>query len=171
MPLKPGQAKGQTCALLPFQNFWEMIRPAMAENASHADVKAILKRSVFIFVTKGFVYYREGGVTEDPVSRISMDGVDFLTAEAKDPYGKSPPGKNSCGFPCHQAEGVEPKARCRTLCQDTSGKSVNERARPGSLSRKRSALETFHIIPILCCSHMLHHSGLVLEPAFWLPCG
>ena len=65
--------------ILPVQNFWEMIRPAIAENASHADVKAILKRSVFIVVTKGFVYYRQDGVNEDPVSRISMDGVDFLT--------------------------------------------------------------------------------------------
>ena len=73
---------------LPFQKFWEMIRPAISDNASHADVNAILKRSVFIVVTKGFVYYRQDGVNEDPVRRLAMDGVDFLTLEAKEFYGK-----------------------------------------------------------------------------------
>ena len=28
---------------LPFQKFWEMVRPAISENASHADVNAVLR--------------------------------------------------------------------------------------------------------------------------------
>ena len=46
----------------------------------------MLKRSVFIVVTKGFVYYRQDGVNEDPVPRLAMDGVDFLRSEAKEIY-------------------------------------------------------------------------------------
>lgn len=76
---------------LPVQKFWEIIRPAISDNASHADVNAILKRSVFIVVTKGFVYHRQNGVNEDPVPRLAMDGVDFPTSEAKSSMASSNP--------------------------------------------------------------------------------
>lgn len=71
---------------LPFKNFWEMIRPAMTVNATHADINAILKRSVFIVVTKQFVYFRPDGVNENPVERIAVDGPDFLTDAGKELY-------------------------------------------------------------------------------------
>ena len=71
----------------PFKSFWEMIRPAVSTNASHADINALLKRSVFIVVTKKFVYFRPDGVNEDPVERIAVDHPDFLTADGKEFYG------------------------------------------------------------------------------------
>ena len=56
------------CAKLAFPKVLGNDRPAISDNASNADVNAILKRSVFIVVTKGFVYHRQNGVNEDPVS-------------------------------------------------------------------------------------------------------
>ena len=73
---------------LAFKDFWEMIRPSVSDNASHADINAILKRSVFIVNTKRFVYFRKDGVNEEPVPRISMEGPDYLTPAAKELYGK-----------------------------------------------------------------------------------
>lgn len=72
---------------LPFKDFWEMIRPAVSENASHADINAILKRAVFIVVTKKFLYFRPDGVNEDPVARIAVESPDFLTSQGKELYG------------------------------------------------------------------------------------
>ena len=124
--------------ILPFQNFWEMIRPAIAENASHADVKAILKRSVFIVVTKGFVYYRQDGVNEDPVSRISMDGVDFLTAEAKEFYFYGKFKSNNKSFP----PGFEAEVAKEQLWLSMVKKQKVENQRPdaGHLAKIRGAL-------------------------------
>ena len=121
---------------LPFQKFWEMIRPAISDNASHADVNAILKRSVFIVVTKGFVYYQQDGVNEDPVRRLAMDGVDFLTLEAKEFYGKFK-SNNKCFPPGFDAEVAKEQM---WLSMVMKKKVDNRRPDAPDLARMRAAL-------------------------------
>ena len=55
--------------VLKFETFWEMVRPCLCEEATKADVDAILKRAIFLVNTKQFVYYRKNGVNDDQVPR------------------------------------------------------------------------------------------------------
>lgn len=42
-----------------FQTFWEMVRPCLCEEASEADVDAILKRATLLVTAKCFACYRK----------------------------------------------------------------------------------------------------------------
>ena len=136
---------------LPFKSFWEMIRPAVSTNASHADINALLKRSVFIVVTKKFVYFRPDGVNEDPVERIAVDHPDFLTADGKEFYGmfksnnKTIPPNFDTEVKKEQAWISAIMAKCfESRRPDSKNREKRREALWGSSSRPSTCLEKAH---------------------------
>lgn len=116
---------------LPFKDFWEMIRSAVSENASHADINAILKRAVFIVVTKKFLYFRPDGVNEDPVVRIAVESPDFLTSQGKELYGLFKANKKT--FPPDFQEEVKKEQACVSLLMKKCAEKGREKNARSSL--------------------------------------
>ena len=128
-----------------------MIRPAVSTNASHAGTDALLKRSVFIVVTKKFVYFRPDGVNEDPVERIAVDHPDFLTADGKEFYGmfksnnKTIPPNFDTEVKKEQAWISAIMAKCfESRRPDSKNREKMREALWGSSSRPSTCLEKAH---------------------------
>ena len=79
--MKPSQ-NGNSPTSTHYQ-FYQMIRPALWEKAQKQDVLAVLKRAVFIVITKKCVYTRPASEHPEEVRRLPLESYDLLAPACK----------------------------------------------------------------------------------------
>ena len=80
------QPKEDVWPEIEFKDFAKMVRPAVPDKTTDAELDAIFKRAAFLVNSKTHVCWRPAGVNQKNVHRKSVPGADYLTPSGKRLY-------------------------------------------------------------------------------------